>query len=133
MTKGRKRSEEHAKHARQCGTRKKTKLCVCVWWLSSSSSSPTIERLGVLGLSRLRQPAVNDYSTLCYRDFGICWARSRPGGKVRSYGAPVCFRADFAAAAEIMMRSSPGILSLAVRVDLWTCPTEVSHCRATPT
>eukprot|EP01047_Picozoa_sp_COSAG01_P041428 COSAG01_NODE_3554_length_5940_cov_77.779319_2_plen_51_part_00 len=24
------------------------KLCVCVWWWSLSSSSPTIERLGVL-------------------------------------------------------------------------------------
>jgi hypothetical protein len=42
--------------------------------------------------------------TLCYRDFGICWARSRPDAKVGSYGAPVCFRADFAAAAEILMR-----------------------------
>jgi hypothetical protein len=34
----------------------------------------------------------------------VSWARSRPDAKVGSYGAPVCFRADFAAAAEILMR-----------------------------
>ena len=44
------------------------------------------------------------YSTLCYREFGTCWARKRPGAKVGSYGAPVCFRADFATAAKILMR-----------------------------
>eukprot|EP01047_Picozoa_sp_COSAG01_P100090 COSAG01_NODE_29997_length_625_cov_1.378327_1_plen_76_part_01 len=42
--------------------------------------------------------------TLCYQDFDIFWARSRPGAKVGSYGAPMCFRADFAAVAEILMR-----------------------------
>jgi hypothetical protein len=64
------------------------------------------------GVSRSSHACVQDgallrhaqWSEFCYRDFGICWARSRPGGKVRSYGAPVCFRADFAASAEILMR-----------------------------